>query len=196
MTLSNLADIFDTMLDPPLWLVTAAHGPERAGLVATFVSNASLVPDLPRVVVGLAKHHHTHAVIERSRCFALHLIDETRLDWVPRFGLQSGHTADKFAGLEAAPGTTGSPLLPGAVARMECRIEASLDTGDRTFYLAEVVRADHAEAGRPLKLARMLRLLSEDYRQQLQARLQHDIALDAEAIRAWRRARQDSPGVP
>ena len=40
--------------DRELWLVTASAGGGRGGLIATFVSQASIGPDLPRVVVGLA----------------------------------------------------------------------------------------------------------------------------------------------
>jgi flavin reductase (DIM6/NTAB) family NADH-FMN oxidoreductase RutF len=189
MALTDVARIFEQSLDPPLWLLTAAHGAERAGLIATFVANASLVPELPRVVVGLARHHHTWGVVERARCFALHLLDESHLDWVPRFGIRSGHEGDKFAGLDLTAGTTGSPILPGALACLECRVESALDTGDRTFYLAEIVQADAGRTGKPLTTSHMLRSLGDEQRHQLRDRLQHDIQLDAAAIRAWR-ARQ------
>jgi flavin reductase (DIM6/NTAB) family NADH-FMN oxidoreductase RutF len=41
--------------DPEVWLVTAAHADRAGGLIATFVMKASLVPDLPRVVIGIAR---------------------------------------------------------------------------------------------------------------------------------------------
>src|SRR6516225_7315894 len=97
--------------DRELWLLTATASGRRGGLIATFVSQASIVPDLPRVIVGIAKQHHTHGLIEASGAFALHLIGEEHLDWVWRFGLRSGRDADKLAGLTATAGTTGSPIL-------------------------------------------------------------------------------------
>src|SRR5207237_6014496 len=91
------------------------RGPARGGLVATFVQQASLVPRLPRFVVGIANQHHTGELIRRSRAFALHLLSEDELDWVPRFGLTSGRSGgDKFAGLRTAEGATGSPILEDA----------------------------------------------------------------------------------
>src|SRR5262249_8712472 len=45
-------------VDRALWLVTARAGARRGGLIATFVCDASLVGDLPRALVGLARHHH------------------------------------------------------------------------------------------------------------------------------------------
>src|ERR1700722_9361684 len=86
-------------IDQALWLVTACAGSHRGGLIATFVSKASLVPELPRVLVGLARQHHTCQLIEASGAFGLHLLDEAHLSWVWRFGLQSGRDCDKLAGL-------------------------------------------------------------------------------------------------
>jgi len=99
-------------LNREVWLVTASAEGRRGGLIATFVSEASIVSDLPRVLVGLAKQHHTRGLIELSRAFALHLLSEDNLDLVWRFGLQSGRTIDKFAGL-SVKAATGSPLLAG-----------------------------------------------------------------------------------
>ena len=72
--------------DRQLWLLTAAAGGRRGGLIATFVGQASIVPDLPRVVVGIARQHHTHELVEASSAFALHLLGEEHLDRVWRFG--------------------------------------------------------------------------------------------------------------
>jgi flavin reductase (DIM6/NTAB) family NADH-FMN oxidoreductase RutF len=126
-------------LDREVWLVTARAGERRGGLVATFVSQASLSPDAPRVLVGLAPQHHTQELIAQSGSFALHLLCEENLDLVWRFGLASGHDVDKFAGLVAGQGPTGSPLLEAAVGWLDCRVEASLDTGGRVVHVAEVV---------------------------------------------------------
>src|SRR5688572_20567317 len=97
--------------DRELWLLTAAAGGRRGGLIATFVSQAALVPELPRVLVGLAKHHHTRGLVEAGNAFALHLLGEEHLEWVWRFGLRSGRDVDKLEGIAATAGATGSPIL-------------------------------------------------------------------------------------
>src|SRR5262249_32598631 len=139
MQLSALAVIGD--LDRELWILTARAGPRAGGLVATFVSEASIVPELPRVLVGLARQHGTWELVEASGAFALHLIGVEHLDWVWRFGLRSGRDTDKFRGLEVQTGATGSPLLEGALGWLDCRVETRMETGDRTVYLAEVLAA-------------------------------------------------------
>jgi flavin reductase (DIM6/NTAB) family NADH-FMN oxidoreductase RutF len=193
----NAAAVFD-QTDRELWIVTARAGERVGALVATFVNQASIVPEMPRVVVGLAKQHYTSTLVEESGAFALHLIAEARLDWVWRFGLQSGDETDKLSGLACSSGTTGSPLLHGALGWLDCRVEARLDTGDRRLYLAEIVEARLLDDwpkptvnGRlspqaALTMQGLLRLAPPEKLQELKAQLTRDIAIDASAIQNWR----------
>src|SRR4051812_8177821 len=104
--MNDTAAINDVLkrLDPAVWLLTAEADGRRGGLVATFVNTASIVPELPRVVVGLAKQHHTAGLVAASRAFTLHLLDVAQVDLVWRFGLHSGRDGDKLAGLDVRPG--------------------------------------------------------------------------------------------
>lgn len=179
-------------LDRELWVVTAQAGSRRGGLIATFVNQASIVPELPRVVVGIAKHHHTWELIEASGAFALHLLGENHLDLVWRFGLGSGRDHDKLAGLAVRTGATGSPLLRDALAWLDCRVEAKLDTGDRTIYLAEVMHAERLPSQQPLTARRLIECAPPEKLTGLKDAMTHDSALDAAAIVAWR----GDPGKP
>ena len=182
---TEIRDLLDDVLDPVLWVVTARSGDEQSGLIATFVNKASIVPDMPRMMVAIARHHYTWSLIERSQSFAIHVVGESRLEWVSRFGLHSGKNVHKFTGLNTKTGVMGSPLLEEAILWMECRVEASLDTGDRTVYVADIVSAGKGTDDRPLRLKRMLELLSPDQRSELKHMLAKDIEVDAAAIRAW-----------
>jgi flavin reductase (DIM6/NTAB) family NADH-FMN oxidoreductase RutF len=176
-------------LDPELWLATAAAGGRRGGLVATFVCQASIVTDLPRVLLGLAKQHQTWELVEAANAFALHLLGEEHLEWVWRFGLQSGRACDKFEGLTVQTAATGSPLLTDALAWLDCRIEARLDSGDRTVYLAEAVQAALNRPTPPLTLKRLRQLASPAQLLELKEKVARDSVVDAEAIHAWRQRR-------
>jgi flavin reductase (DIM6/NTAB) family NADH-FMN oxidoreductase RutF len=184
----NVASIsaFWGQLDPALWVVTARAGSARGGLIATFVCQASIVPELPRVLVGIAKQHHTWKLIEASNAFALHLLEDKHLDRVWRFGLQSGRETDKLEGLIFRDGATGSPLLTDALGWLDCRVEARLDSGDRTVYLAEVLDAEHVHKGTVFTLKRLLEIAPRDKLQELNKQMSHDSAVDADAIRKWR----------
>ena len=174
-------------LDRELWLVTAGSGGRRGGLIATFVSQASIVPEMPRMIVGLAQQHHTRELVEASGAFALHLLGEDQVEWVWRFGLQTGRAVDKLDGLETRAGASGAPILIGAAGWLDCRVEARLDTGDRTVYLAEVLDAQSPGARPLLTVSRLGPLITDDRRQALEEQMARDVAIDARAIAAWRR---------
>jgi flavin reductase (DIM6/NTAB) family NADH-FMN oxidoreductase RutF len=174
-------------IDRELWVVTAAFEGQTGGLVATFVSPISIVPELPRMAVAIDKQHHTWNLIEASGSFAVHLLSQEQFDLAWHFGSQSGHEVDKFGPLEWAPGETGSPILKAAAGWLECRIEARLDTGDRTMYLAEVVAGDLSHAFTPLTQKQFLSSTSPDQLSKLKSSMSQDSIADAEAILAWRK---------
>jgi flavin reductase (DIM6/NTAB) family NADH-FMN oxidoreductase RutF len=179
-------------LDPPLWLVTAADAGRRGGLIATTVTQASIVAEMPRQIITVDKRHHTHALIEGSGAFAMHLVEETQLDLVWRFGLQSGRDVDKLAGLQFRTGATGSPLLPEALAWFDCRVEARMDSGDRTVYLAAVVDGRLQRTEPPLTNRCFFDIAPPDKQQLMSEQYVHDARLDAVSIRKWRQEVRDS----
>ena len=184
----NPAAVF-ARLDRELWVVTSSANGQRGGLIATFVNQASIVPKLPRVVLGIARHHFTASLIEKSFAFALHLIGEQHIDWVWRFGLRSGREFDKLEGLNLTDGPTGSPLLRDALAWLDCRVEARLDTGDRIVYLAEVIAGESMRPEAPLCVSRMIALAEPERRKELKEQMERDGMIDAAAIETWQRTR-------
>lgn len=195
MSLQHASDIFRS-LDRELWIVTAAHDGRRGGLVSTTVVSASIVPDLPRILVAIAHQHATASLIEGSGRFVLHLVSPDQMERVWTFGTQSSRDVDKFAGCEAVirSGKTGAPILSDAPGWLECRVEGRMETGDRTVYLAEVIDAGRNAAVAevtPLTMHGLLGRVTPQQKQVLKEGLTADGAVDAAAIRAWRSA----PGV-
>jgi flavin reductase (DIM6/NTAB) family NADH-FMN oxidoreductase RutF len=185
MDVTQISKVY-AQLDPPLWLVTAAHGGRRGGMIATTVTQASIVAEMPRQLITVDKRHNTHALIEGSGAFAMHLIDETQLDLVWRFGLQSGRDVDKLTGLQFLVGATGSPLLPEALAWFDCRVEACMDSGDRTVYLAAVVDGRLGRTDPPLTNRRFFQIAPPDKQKIMNEQYEHDARLDAVSIQEWR----------
>jgi flavin reductase (DIM6/NTAB) family NADH-FMN oxidoreductase RutF len=184
-------------LDRELWLVTAQDGTRRSGLIATFVNAASIVAELPRMLVSLSRQHRTWELVQASGALALHLLNEQNLEWVWRFGLASGADHDKFAGLPVRQGQTGSPLLDDCVGWMDCRVETSLDVGDRTVYVVQVVESRVHNFATPLTTRRLGELGPADRVAEMKRQRHYDSLLDAEAIHAWRRQHGvDDPVLP
>ncbi len=150
------------LVDRPLWIVTAAAGPRRGGLAATWVAQVSLDPRKPTVMVALAPHHHTTELVLASRAFALHLISIEQIDHVWRFGLGSGRTHDKLAGVENTTAETGSPILADCLAWLDCRTFTHYDAGDRLLFWADVAQAAQCHPGVPLTEQTMLAAASAE----------------------------------
>lgn len=185
MNTAQISNVY-SQLDPPLWLVTSAHGGRRGGFIATTVARASIVAEIPRQLITVNKRHHTHTLIEASGAFGMHLIDETQIELVWRFGLQSGRDIDKLADLSSHTAETGSPLLSEALAWFDCRVEACMDSGDRSIYLAAVVDGRLQRTDVPLTAQRFFQIAPPDKRKILDEQYDHDSRLDALAIQEWR----------
>ncbi len=169
-----------------VWVVTADHAGQRNGLLATFVSPISIVPEIPRFAVALSKLHQTWTLVEGSGALAVHLLTADQADLAFRFGTQTGREVDKFQDVPTHSGITGSPLLSEAKGWLDCRVEARFDTGDRTLYIVEVVNGDLTADFAPLTQRQLIELATPAQLQTLRSQLDADAEQDAKAIRQWR----------
>ena len=176
--------------DRTAWIVTSSAGGELGGLVATFVNSASLVPALPRLVVGIAVHHHTWRLMRNSRTFAAHLVDEAHCDLLWRFGLSTGHSTDKFAGVAWRRATSGAPVLDDACAWLDCVVEATFEIGDRSLFVGAIVDGQVNRTAPAITASQLFERADDEQRRRLLDDRRRDEALDASAIRQWRAAQR------
>lgn len=126
-------------------IVTTHDGQGRCyGLTANAVCSVSLDP--PLILVCVDKRADSHPAFQRSQEFVVNILDERQEELSRRFAVSGG---EKFVGLSCRSGVTGAPILPGALAHVECRVVAAHDAGDHTIYIGAVESADAAD-GRPL----------------------------------------------
>jgi flavin reductase (DIM6/NTAB) family NADH-FMN oxidoreductase RutF len=175
MDKNNIAAVLGK-LDFEIFVLTAAHQDRCNGQIVCWVVPATIVPQIPRILVGIGRTTLTHELIEMSQSFALNLLGKDQWPLVTHFGFRSGREMDKFATLPFERGVTGSPILAGTVGYLECRVRTAVDagTGAHLFYLADVVGgklvADRSplclhhlpELLPPEDLATMRRLLEQD----------------------------------
>src|SRR3954468_3901594 len=119
------------LVDRELWIITASNGDRRGGLLATWVSAASIDPERPVLIAGIGPNHFTAELVQASRAFAAHLLrpDQTELAW--NFANGSGRDRDKLASLEIENHETASPILTNCLAWFDCRVFAHYNAGDR-----------------------------------------------------------------
>ncbi|NIL97695.1 MAG: flavin reductase family protein, partial [Planctomycetales bacterium] len=174
-------------LNREVWVVTAADTDRRGGLLATYVSQASLDPAAPMVLIGIAANHFTRDLIDASQGFAVHLLCPDQTDVALNFAIGSGRDRDKLANLSVRRGATGAPLLRECLAWMECRVGGAYDAGDRIYYWADVTDGQALSEDAPLCEHELMAAASEEQLQALRANLAHDIQVQRPMIEAWRR---------
>jgi flavin reductase (DIM6/NTAB) family NADH-FMN oxidoreductase RutF len=177
------------LLNRELWIVTAADGARRGGLVATWVAVASIDARRPVLVAGLSPNHFTAELVQTSRAFAAHLLRPDQIDLAWNFVKDSGRDRDKLAGLSLTNAKTGSPILADCLAWFECRVFARHDTGDRLYFWADVVEAvtHFTSADHPLREQDFVRQLTGAQRQKLLASRQADAQTLRPLHEAWRK---------
>jgi len=114
------------------------------GLTVTAFASVSLEP--PLVLVCVDHRSEAHAGFRHAGLFGVSILAEEQEEVSRRFAVGG---AAKFKGLELATGSTGVPLIPGALAHLECRVSGMHVAGDHTIYVGEVLSVD-VRPGRPL----------------------------------------------
>ncbi len=129
-----------------LWSPIAAvtsHWQDRSNVqIAVAIAAASIVPDMPRVLLQIYKTNHSHGMIYDSGAFALNFLRRDQLDLIKSFGFVSGRDQDKLKDVAFRAGETGSPLLEECWGYLDCRVVNAMDGGDMTCFLADVVDGD------------------------------------------------------
>jgi flavin reductase (DIM6/NTAB) family NADH-FMN oxidoreductase RutF len=175
-------------IDRELWIVSAADGARRGGLLATWVSSASIDRERPTMIVGIAPNHFSAELIDASGAVGLHLLRPDQVPLALNFTLGSGRTRDKWAGVDMRMGETGAPLLCDCAAWFEGRVFARLATGDRIFYWLDILAAACQGAAPPAREHDLFAAVTPEQKIALLADRDSDIGLQRPQHDAWRAA--------
>ncbi len=133
-----------------IYVLTTRKGEEINGMIATWVSPVSSHP--PLIIICVKEERYSHHMIKDSDIFALNILREDQKDLLPIFKSRVKTKADKFKEIPYLIKDTGAPIIKDALAFLECKVVQSLDPGDHTIFLGEVVRAEILQGGPPLTI--------------------------------------------
>ena len=125
-------------------VVTTAAGSELYGMTVSSFSSLSLNP--PLVLICIDKSVPTHDILKHAGCFVVNILEERQEHISRRFATTAN---DKFKGVAWHTGKLGLPVLDNTLAAIECSLRDTLDGGDHTIFIGEVVDAEVRE-GTPL----------------------------------------------
>jgi flavin reductase (DIM6/NTAB) family NADH-FMN oxidoreductase RutF len=126
-------------------ITSRGSGGEPVGMAVSSFTSVSLDP--PLVAFLPSKSSSTYAAIRDSGVFCANVLAADQEQVCRAFAAKGG---DKFAGVGWVAGATGAPLLEGAVAWVECTIEAVHDAGDHDIVVGRVKDLAVANSAVPL----------------------------------------------
>ncbi|MFD5322364.1 flavin reductase family protein [Streptomyces sp. NPDC127092] len=118
---------------------------ERAGLAANSFCSVSLDP--PLVSFCVAHTSSSWPRIREAGTLGISILGAGQREAATRLAARGG---DKFTGVAWSASPGGAPVLDGALAWLECAIEAEHRAGDHVIVVARVLRLDASLEGEPL----------------------------------------------
>lgn len=126
-------------------VVTAAPSSGPVGLAVGSFASVSLDP--PLVAFFPDRTSSSWPQIEATGSFCVNILAEDQEAVCRRFASKGD---DKFAGLGWRPAGSGSPLLDGVLAWIDCDIESVTEAGDHHCVMGRVRDLDVGRDGGPL----------------------------------------------
>lgn len=168
--------------DRAIYVVTTCYQDSTSGMIVTWVTSASLIPERKRVVLVVSPHHVTTQMLLQSRTFVLHQLAHEQAHLVPTFGLFSSREVDKFAQLAVQLDDRGIPMLSGTCGWVRGNVVAHMDGGDRFIVLAEVDAEEVTATTQSLFVRDLAHTLPVDMLKQLEEKYRRDVERDRTLI--------------
>lgn len=130
-------------------VVTVDNDGKVEGMTANAFTSVSLDPVL--VLVCVDHKARTHAHLHARKRFGINVLSDQQRKVSEHFALveRDPARAESEAGARFDRTRHGTPVLHGALAYLECRLQTTQEAGDHTIFIAEVEDVVVRE-GRPL----------------------------------------------
>jgi flavin reductase (DIM6/NTAB) family NADH-FMN oxidoreductase RutF len=129
-------------------VVTAAQAGQRHGMTVNSFTSISLDP--ATITISLKTGSRTYEMVTSSRAFGLTILSNTQSKISDIFAGRFPEIEDRFADVQVETLVTGSPLIVGGLAWLDCRVVETYDAGMNTLFIAEVLAARGSGEGQPL----------------------------------------------
>ncbi|MEV6344346.1 flavin reductase family protein [Actinoplanes sp. NPDC051851] len=126
-------------------VVTAMADGVPVGMTCQSFFSLSLDP--PLIAFSPSRSSTSYPRIRSSGSFCVNILEAGQEELCRQFA-RSG--TDKWRDVPWRPGVTGSPVLDGVLASIDCALERDLETGDHYLTIGRVVALESTPDRRPL----------------------------------------------
>ena len=126
-------------------IVTTRNGDAIHGF--TVNAFASVTAEPPTVLVCVNRTARAHPIITDSHGFCVNILALEQQPLAEKF--QGGEPHERFSNVVHRAGPSGSPILDGVLAYVDCAVEEELNSGTHTIFIGRVLEAGE-RVGAPL----------------------------------------------
>lgn len=121
------------------------------GFTVSWLMQSSFEP--PLVVNCIKRETGSHEMLKKSGVFSISFLESGQKDMAAKFFKPQSRVGNKFADVEFYEGeATGCPIISDSLGYIECKVVDSVEKGDHSVYVGEVIAAGIHRAGEPLLL--------------------------------------------
>ena len=127
------------MIPYGLYVLTTEHQGEVAAATINWVTQTSFQP--PLVAIGVKAESGVHALVKQSGSFALNILGKGQNGAAFTFFKPAVLEGAEISGEPFEPGASGAPILESVPAYLECKLTDTVERGDHSLFVGEVVEA-------------------------------------------------------
>lgn len=127
------------------------EGEEMNGFTVSWVMQSSFEP--PLVVNCIKKDSGSHEMLKNTGVFTLSFLENGQKDMAAKFFKPQRRVGNKLEDVDFYEGAeTGCPIISDSLGYVECKVVATVEQGDHTVFVAQVIGAGVHREGEPLLL--------------------------------------------
>jgi flavin reductase (DIM6/NTAB) family NADH-FMN oxidoreductase RutF len=119
-----------------IFILTARHGQDETGMLASWVMQAGFEP--PMVSVAVRRDRYLAEWLLTDSPFVLNLVAQGHKPLLSHFGRGFEPGQPAFEGLSITRSSHGVPVLSDIIGHLECEPAGHVDTGDHRIFVARV----------------------------------------------------------
>ena len=133
-----------------LYAVSCADEGEVNIFTANWLTHISFEP--PLLALSVENDSKSLPMIQRSRTFTVNVLNSDQRELAGKLGKSAIYHPEKLDGIDYTIGANGCPILTDALAWVACEVRHSVEAGDSTLFVAEVVDVSVLGEGEPLTM--------------------------------------------